>query len=71
MEGEVLGMVDSTLFEFRADDARVYLTGLSFGGAGKWHLAMSDPDRWAAVAPICGPGNPSRVERIADANTPA
>jgi len=70
MEGEVLAMVDATLSEFRSDQDRVYLTGLSFGGAGTWHLAMADPDRWAAVAPICGPGDPSRVDRIADAKLP-
>ncbi len=70
MEGEVLAMVDSTVGEFRGDEDRVYLTGLSFGGAGTWHLAMAEPGRWAAIAPICGPGDPSRVDRIADAKTP-
>ena len=34
MEYEVLAMVESTLREFRTDEDRVYLTGLSFGGAG-------------------------------------
>ena len=70
MEDEVLAMVDSTLREFRTDEDRVYLTGLSFGGAGTWHLAMTDPNRWAAIAPICGPGDPSRVDPIANARTP-
>ena len=46
------------------------MTGLSFGGAGTWHLAMADPRRWAAIAPICGPGDPSRVDQIANAKTP-
>ena len=70
MEGEVLAMVDDTLREFRADKDRVYLTGLSFGGAGTWHLAMANPNRWAAIAPICGPGDTSRVDRIANAKVP-
>ena len=70
MEKEVLGIVDATIGEFRADGDRVYLTGLSFGGAGTWHMATADPGRWAAIAPICGPGDPSRVSRIADARTP-
>ena len=70
MEGEVLAMVDATVREFRADEDRVYLTGLSFGGAGTWHLAMADPNRWAAIAPICGPGDPNRVDQIATAKTP-
>ena len=63
-------MVDSTLREFHADQDRVYLTGLSFGGTGTWHLAMTYPDRWAAIARICGPGDPGQVDRIADAKMP-
>ena len=70
MQDEVLAMVDSTLNEYRADEDRVYLTGLSFGGAGTWHLAMAGPDRWAAIAPICGPGDPALTPRLAQAKTP-
>ncbi len=70
MQAEVLLMVDSTLEEFRADADRVYLTGLSFGGMGTWHLAIEHPDRWTAIAPICGPGDPTRVGRLADSGTP-
>ncbi len=70
MQEEVLAMVESTLRDYRADEDRVYLTGLSFGGMGSWHLAMAYPDRWAAVAPICGPGDPALTPRIAQAKTP-
>ena len=35
---------------------RVYLTGLSMGGTGTWMLAMAEPERFAAIAPICGSG---------------
>ena len=38
------------------DRERVYLTGLSMGGTGTWMLAMADPDRFAAIAPVCGSG---------------
>ena len=38
------------------DKDRVYLTGLSMGGTGTWMLAMADPNRFAAIAPICGSG---------------
>ena len=70
MSDEVLAMVDSTLNEYRGDEDRVYLTGLSFGGAGTWHLAMSEPERWAAIAPICGPGDPELTPGLVEANTP-
>ena len=32
------------------------VTGLSMGGTGTWMLAMAAPDRFAAIAPICGSG---------------
>ena len=46
------------------------MTGLSYGGYGTWHLATTHPERWAAVAPICGGGNPARVGALAAAQTP-
>lgn len=46
--------MDRTLAEFRADPNRVYLTGMSMGGYGTWFLATEYPDRWAALAPVCG-----------------
>jgi predicted peptidase len=39
--------------EFRTDKDRVYLAGLSMGGNGAWRLAYENPDRFAAVVPVC------------------
>lgn len=36
------------------DPQRVYLTGHSMGGHGAWHLAVTYPDRFAAVGPSAG-----------------
>ena len=52
--------LDQTLAEFRTDPDRVYLTGLSLGGNGTWNLAAKHPDRFAAIAPICGFVTPFR-----------
>ena len=49
-----LAALDRTLAEFHADPRRVYLTGLSMGGHGAWYLAYRHPERFAALAPICG-----------------
>ena len=38
------------------DKDRIYLTGLSMGGTGTWMLAMAAPEKFAAIAPICGSG---------------
>lgn len=49
-----LRCVEAASREYRCDPDRVYLTGLSMGGAGAWRLASRMPDAFAAVVPICG-----------------
>jgi predicted peptidase len=44
----------------------VAATGYSMGGFGSWSLAQATPDRLAAIAPICGGGNPSHAKRLVD-----
>ena len=39
-----------------ADSERIYLMGNSMGGYGTWQLAMSIPEMFAAIVPICGGG---------------
>lgn len=36
------------------DIDRVYVTGISMGGYGTWLTAVLQPDRFAAIVPICG-----------------
>jgi predicted peptidase len=51
-------LLDEVQEKYRVDTNRVYLTGLSMGGFGTWNLALTYPERFAAVVPICGGGNP-------------
>jgi predicted peptidase len=51
---------------YKVDPKRIYLTGLSMGGFGTWSLATKYPDRWAAIVPICGRGDPKQAEKIKD-----
>lgn len=60
-----IGILDGAMKKLPIDERRVYLTGLSMGGYGSWELAMRRPDRFAAVAPICGGGDESQAARIA------
>lgn len=46
------------------DRKRIYVTGLSMGGFGTWQLVLDHPHRFAAIAPICGRGNPLLAQRI-------
>lgn len=44
---------------YRVDNDRVYMTGLSMGGYGTWEFASRYPNELAAIVPICGGGRPS------------
>lgn len=57
MERMVMRALDQTLSEFKADAARIYLTGVSMGGYGVWHLARHHPGKFAVLVSICG-GSP-------------
>ncbi len=39
---------------FETDPQQTYLTGHSMGGHGTWHLGVTFPDRFAAIAPSAG-----------------
>ena len=46
---------------------RVYLIGNSMGGYGTWQLAMSVPELFAAIVPVCGGGmywNAGRLQNV-------
>lgn len=50
------------------DEKRIYLTGNSMGGYGTWQLAMSMPEYFAAIVPVCGGGmywNAWRLKNVA------
>ncbi len=52
----LMALLDDIESNYDVDKDRVYLTGLSMGGFGTWMLASSYPERFAAIAPICGGG---------------
>ena len=58
----VAGLVDELLSKHPIDPDRVYLTGLSQGGFGTWSTAAEYPDKFAAIAPICGGGKTDWAE---------
>jgi len=61
-----MAILDELMKEYKTDPKRVYLTGLSMGGAGTWSFAITHPDRWAAIVPICGGGDPTKAAAIKD-----
>lgn len=61
----VLGLLDDVMAKHQTDATRVYLTGLSMGGYGTWSIGLKNPERFAAIVPICGGGQFSDVLRFA------
>ena len=39
------------------DPSRIYITGLSRGGAGTWNWAIAHPDKFAAIVPVAAWSN--------------
>ena len=61
---ELVVLIDEIVSEYRIDQNRIYVTGLSMGGYGTWSLALKYPYKFAAIAPICGGGNPNDAHLI-------
>jgi predicted peptidase len=57
-------LLDDIIENYKVDTNRIYLTGLSMGGNGTWSLAVAYPDRFAAIAPVCGWGSPFDMRDI-------
>jgi predicted esterase len=64
--------IDSSIYEimkaleseFKIDEKRRYVLGISGGGYGSWHFITDQPEMFAAAIPICGGGNPSLAAKI-------
>jgi len=54
MDQMVMKEVDDVKASFKANARRIYLTGVSMGGYGVWHLASQHPGRFAALVSVCG-----------------
>jgi len=47
-------LLDEIQDTISVDSQRVYLTGISMGGAGTWQFALRNPQHFAALVPIAG-----------------
>ncbi|MDB4385236.1 prolyl oligopeptidase family serine peptidase [Opitutaceae bacterium] len=70
IESELMAMLEKVREDYRGDPARVYLTGLSYGGFGTWYLAAKYPEKFAAIAPVVGYGHVDHAEPLAKAKLP-
>ncbi len=65
MQALALATLDATRAAYACDDDRVILTGLSLGGYGTWTLGARQPERFAALVPVCGGGDPADATPLA------
>jgi len=61
----VIALIDFIALNYWVDIKKIYLTGYSMGGNGTWYISMMHPNKFAAIAPICGEGNPNLSKFIA------
>ena len=53
--GEALiALIENMIANHQVDPARIYVTGISMGGAGSWGVALRRPDLIAAAIPLSG-----------------
>ena len=51
---DAMEVLDLARARLHTDPRRTYLTGHSMGGHGTWHVGVTFPDRFAAIAPSAG-----------------
>ncbi len=60
----LISLLDEIESNYRVDKNRIYITGLSMGGHGTWSLALAEPNRFAAIAPVCGWADTTKANTI-------
>ncbi len=65
---DVVAFLDQLLEDkqvrYRIDPNRIYLTGISMGGYGTFHVAQRYPDRFAAIVPLAGGFPPKYADKL-------
>ncbi|MBQ9794955.1 MAG: prolyl oligopeptidase family serine peptidase, partial [Clostridia bacterium] len=59
-----VALLDEIIAGENIDTQRVYAIGLSMGGYATWNVAMEHPEKFAAIVPICGAGDPARAKEL-------
>jgi pimeloyl-ACP methyl ester carboxylesterase len=64
----LIWMLKDIIANYKVDENAVYLTGLSIGGTGTWETAQKFPGLFAAIAPVCGSGDPAQAWKMRHTN---
>ena len=64
MTNSLINLVEKVMQTYKADESRVYLTGLSMGGYGSIALANIRPDLFSAMISVCGGADFDNFENL-------
>ena len=53
---ELVALIDKVACENQIDEKKISLCGISMGGFGTWEMALTYPDKFHKIAPLCGGG---------------
>lgn len=59
-------LIDFVVEEYNVDTDRISITGISMGGFGTWEMALTYPNFFSAIAPVCGGGMSWRTGLLKD-----
>lgn len=62
----LIGLIAELIEKFPIDKDRIYITGLSMGGAGTYDAISRYPDLFAAAVPVCGEGDVTKASTFKD-----
>jgi hypothetical protein len=65
---DLITLIEEIESEYPIEENSIHLTGISLGGNGTWKLATEFPDKFAAIVPISGWGDTSKICQLRDAN---
>jgi predicted peptidase len=60
----LIQLLDELEGNYKMDDDRMYVGGLSMGGMGTFELVRRKPKLFAAAFPICGGANPATAKKL-------
>jgi dienelactone hydrolase len=69
---DINDIINYAVQNYRVNQNRIYVTGLSMGGGATWDFAAAYPAKAAAIVPVCGASWPdqSKAQAIANAKLP-
>jgi predicted peptidase len=63
---QLMLLLDHIEQNYKIDQRRIYITGISMGGFGTWMCLRESPKRFAAAIPICGGAVPKWAEQLVE-----